>query len=170
MRRSRYSKSSRVSTSKRAAFTLVELLVVIGTIAILIGILLPALSRARRHAKQVQCASNMRQIALAVLQYAASNRGILPPAMISASSKNGAGNTDPIRNKEPKTKKRNIATSQESEQLRCILSDQSASHLEVPSHRTLRHKRPHECGMFETSGARTFACHVGARADARPST
>ena len=66
------------AVSSRQAFTLVELLVVIGIIAILIAILLPALNRARTQAKTTQCASNLRQIGTGLLMYANDNKLFLP--------------------------------------------------------------------------------------------
>lgn len=65
-------------TRRRKAFTLVELLVVVGIIAVLIAILLPSLNRARTLARRTACASNLRQIGIAIYSYAAQNRGSIP--------------------------------------------------------------------------------------------
>lgn len=68
------------STSRRPnrAFTLVELLVVIGIIAVLIAILLPALSRAKSQATAVACLANLRSIGQAITIYAGQHKGSLP--------------------------------------------------------------------------------------------
>jgi prepilin-type N-terminal cleavage/methylation domain-containing protein/prepilin-type processing-associated H-X9-DG protein len=63
----------------RRAFSLIELLVVIGIIAILLGMLLPVLRVANESARALRCASQLRQIGQAIFAYATNNRGISPP-------------------------------------------------------------------------------------------
>src|SRR4051812_10612444 len=84
--RGRADASSRLS--RRGAFTLVELLVVIGIIAVLVGILLPALSRAKEAANRTACLSNLRQTGMALLEYSFRFKSYTPLGFMSTG--NGA--------------------------------------------------------------------------------
>jgi len=66
------------SFRRRRAFSLIELLVVMGIIAVLIGLLFPALARARQQAKRVQCLSQLHQLGVALTGYAGANHGRYP--------------------------------------------------------------------------------------------
>ncbi len=77
------------TSTSRVGFTLIELLVVIAIIALLIGILLPALGKARESAKRTQCLSGARQVNLMMQQYAVDSNGWLPFLPLTPAARNG---------------------------------------------------------------------------------
>ena len=87
-RASGHSGSGRILPSNNNGFTLIELLVVVAIIALLMGILLPSLSRARRQAKKISCISNMRQMGVALQAYLMENENRLPPSSCYLSDPN----------------------------------------------------------------------------------
>lgn len=68
-----------MARTKNSGFTLIELLVVVAIVVILIAILMPSLARSRAQAQKVACASNLRQIGVALFMYANENQNVLPP-------------------------------------------------------------------------------------------
>lgn len=82
-----------LTRQKHKAFTLVELLVVIGIIAVLIGILLPVMGKAREQARRAQCLSNLRQISMAILSYAMDKKVLPGPVNIGIADPDTVNNT-----------------------------------------------------------------------------
>jgi len=85
---------------RRNAFTLVELLVVIGIIALLISILLPSLNRARASANSVDCQARLRQIGMGLQLYVTQSQGVFPWGMLNHGAPHLAGTVNPYPNEQ----------------------------------------------------------------------
>ena len=100
---------SKCPSSQKLGFTLVELLVVIGIIALLISILLPALNKAREQANAAKCAANMRSAVQALMIYTAENKGWLPgPSTSGAIWKSGIDAIGPAETSSDETPLQNF--------------------------------------------------------------
>ncbi len=86
----------RQTPRQSGGFTLIELLVVVAVIALLIGILLPALGAARKSAQKAQGANTQRQLVVGMLTYSNSNRGEVPGANTSAKNYDASTNVDDL--------------------------------------------------------------------------
>jgi prepilin-type N-terminal cleavage/methylation domain-containing protein len=85
-------KKSRINKASIHAFTLVELLVVIAIIGVLVGLLLPAVQAAREAARRMSCSNNVKQLALATLNYESAYRRLPPGVAIDYSAPSSANN------------------------------------------------------------------------------
>ena len=92
---------SRRGSNPAAGFSLVELLVVIAIIAVLVGLLLPAVQAARAAARRTQCASNLRQLGIAMHGYVSSHNNLLPPLKVDDDERIAGTLANPSQNPYP---------------------------------------------------------------------